>query len=141
MARKKARAADPSTGPAPDHPSISEGEWDILEALWERRRGTAREIGEDVHHKRAWAYSTVKTMLDRMVAKGLVNARQVGNVWEYTPGVEPAEARRSAWLRFIASAFGGAVAPALSFIAVDAPLTRKEREALLNALKRPETNP
>lgn len=48
--------------------SIKETEWDILEVLW-----------------REWAYSTVKTMLDRMVEKRHVRARRVGNVWEYAP--------------------------------------------------------
>lgn len=115
--------------------SISDGEWDLLEALWSRGHGTARQVAESVHDSRGWAYSTVKTMLDRMVEKGLVRARQVGNVWEYTPAVEPREARRSAWMRFVSSAFGGAVAPALEFIASEARLSRNEREALLVMLK------
>lgn len=114
---------------------ISEGEWSLLEALWTLERATARDVADHLHDQRGWAYSTVKTMLDRMAAKGLVTARQVGNVWEYQAAVESTEARRSAWLRFIQSAFGGAVAPALTFIASDAALTRKERELLLQALK------
>jgi len=120
---------------------ISEGEWDLLEALWELRHATARQVAEHLHERRGWAYSTVKTMLDRMAAKGLVRARQVGNVWEYTAAVESAEARKSAWRRFIQSAFGGAVAPALAFIASEANLTRKERELLLKALKEKESQP
>jgi BlaI family penicillinase repressor len=117
--------------------TISDGEWELLDALWARRHATARQVAETVHSSRGWAYSTVKTMLDRMVDKGLVNARQVGNVWEYTPAVEPQEARRGAWTRFISSAFGGAVAPALAFIASEAKLSRKEREALLAMLREP----
>lgn len=121
--------------------SISDGEWELLEALWELRRATARQVAESVHASRGWAYSTVKTMLDRMVDKGLVSARQVGNVWEYAPVVEPREARRSAWTRFIASAFGGAVAPALAFIANEAKLSPRERDALLAMLKEESSVP
>ena len=115
---------------------ILETEWDILEALWQRERGTAREIGELLTKKRGWAVSTVKTLLDRMVQKGLVSARQVGNVWEYTPAVRPIEARRSAWTELVEKAFGGAVAPALHFLAKDAKLSKKdlaELRALLDA--------
>ena len=119
----------------PSPQTISDGEWELLEALWAREQATARQVAESVQGSRGWAYSTVKTMLDRMVEKGLVRARQVGNVWEYTPAVEPKEARRTAWTRFVAAAFGGAVAPALEFIASDAKLSRKEREALLAMLK------
>jgi predicted transcriptional regulator len=73
-----------------------------------------------------------------MATKGLVEARQVGNVWEFTASVRPDDARRSAWKRFVGSAFGGAVAPALAFIASEARLTRKQREALLALLEEQE---
>ncbi len=109
-----------------DRKTIHETEWDILEALWEAERGTAREMAERLEKKRAWAVSTVKTLLDRMVAKGLVSARQVGNVWEYTPAVRREEARRSAWLEFVTKAFGGATAPALHFLATEAKVSKKQ---------------
>jgi len=117
---------------------INESEWDLLDALWRMERATAREVADEVHDTRGWAYSTVKTMLDRMVLKGIVNARQVGNVWEYTPALEPDDARRSAWRRFVGAAFRGSMAPALEFIARDARLTSKQREKLRNLLDQVE---
>jgi predicted transcriptional regulator len=113
---------------------ISDAEWDLMEALWERKRATARELAEALSGSRGWARTTVKTMLDRMAAKGLVAARQVGNTFEYTPAMEPEHARRTAWRRFVGEAFGGAVAPALQFIATDAKLTAKQREKLRELL-------
>jgi BlaI family penicillinase repressor len=106
--------------------TIHDTEWDLLEVLWSRERATAREVADALAKKRGWAVSTVKTLLDRMVQKDLVSARQVGNVWEYTPAVQPVEARRSAWAELVDKAFGGAVAPALHFLARDAKLSRKE---------------
>ena len=110
--------------------TIHETEWDLLEVLWSKERATAREVGEALAKKRGWAVSTVKTLLDRMVQKELVAARQVGNVWEYTPAVRPVEARRSAWTELVGKAFGGAVAPALHFLAKDAKLSKKDLAAL-----------
>ncbi len=110
--------------------TIHDTEWDLLEALWSRERATAREVAELLAKKRGWAVSTVKTLLDRMVQKELVSARQVGNVWEYTPAVRPVEARRSAWGELVERAFGGAVAPALHFLAKDAKLSKKDLAAL-----------
>ena len=106
--------------------TIHETEWDLLEALWGKERATAREVTEALAKKRGWAVSTVKTLLDRMVQKELVSARQVGNVWEYTPAVRAVDARRSAWADLVGKAFGGAVAPALHFLARDAKLSKKE---------------
>src|ERR1019366_2950609 len=106
--------------------AMHETEWDLLEALWSVERATAREVSEILAKKRGWAVSTTKTLLDRMVSKGLVGARQVGNVWEYTPAVKPVDARRSAWADFVGKAFGGAAASALHFLAKDAKLSKKE---------------
>jgi predicted transcriptional regulator len=110
--------------------TIHDTEWDLLEVLWAKERATAREVAEALTKKRGWAVSTVKTLLDRLVQKELVAARQVGNVWEYTPAVRPIEARRSAWTELVEKAFGGAVAPALHFLAKDAKLSKKDLAAL-----------
>ena len=106
---------------------ITEAEWAVLEALWRQERGTATDLADVLRPERGWARTTVKTMLDRMVGKGLIAARRVGNTVEYSPKLEPGEARRSAWRRFVDAAFGGAMSPALAFIATDAKLTAKER--------------
>jgi BlaI family penicillinase repressor len=118
--------------------TIHDTEWDLLEVLWDKERSTAREVAEALEKKRGWAVSTVKTLLDRMVKKELVAARQVGNVWEYTPAVRPVEARRSAWAELVTKAFGGAVAPALHFLAQDAKLSKKELAELRALLDRKE---
>jgi len=73
-----------------------------------------------------------------MVQKGLVSARQVGNVWEYTPAVRAVEARRSAWGELVEKAFGGSVAPALHFLAKDAKLSKKELAELRALLDKKE---
>ncbi len=121
--------------PKSEEGTITQAEWDVLKALWELGPTTARQAAEHLHPTRGWAYSTVKTMLDRMADKGLVNARQVGNVWEFTSAVEAKDARRSAWKRFVEAAFGGSMTPALEFIAAEG-LSKKDREKLLEMLRK-----
>jgi predicted transcriptional regulator len=76
----------------------------------------------------------VKTLLDRMVDKGLVNARQVGSVWEYSAALPRQKARRWAWRRFVDVAFGGALAPSLAFVAQESRKLSKDERARLKAL-------
>jgi BlaI family penicillinase repressor len=125
--------------PRKPDPEILETEWDILEALWQAERATARQVTEALVERRGWHYSTVKTLLDRMVDKQLVEARQVGNVWEYTPALPRQRAQRWAWRRFVDMAFGGAVAPTLAFVAKETKLTGKERDELRALLRELET--
>ena len=118
----------------PSGRDLTDVEREVLAVLWERERATAREVAEDFAESRAWAYSTAKTVLDRMVAKEIVLGRRVGNVWEYRAALRPMEANRGAWRRFVDKAFGGATGSALHFIAKDAKLTRKQRETLRRLL-------
>jgi BlaI family penicillinase repressor len=125
--------------PRKPEPEILETEWDILEALWRAERATARQVTEALVDRRGWHYSTVKTLLDRMVDKELVQARQVGNVWEYTAALPRQRARRWAWRRFVDMAFGGAVAPTLAFVAKETRLSKQERQELRALLRELET--
>jgi BlaI family transcriptional regulator, penicillinase repressor len=117
---------------------LKETEWDLLDALWTLERATARDVAEHLLERRGWAYSTVKTLLDRMVERELVSARKVGNVWEYSAAIERAQARKGAWARFVELAFGGKTAPALHFAAGASKLTAEQRAALLALLEEGE---
>ena len=103
-----------------------DGSGTSCKALWRAERATAREVTEALAKKRGWAVSTVKTLLDRMVGKELVTARQVGPVWEYTPAMRPIDARRSAWRDFLDKAFGGASGQAIHFLAHEAKLSKRD---------------
>jgi BlaI family transcriptional regulator, penicillinase repressor len=113
-----------------EHPAILDTEWDVLGVLWERRQATAREVAEALEERRGWAYSTVKTMLDRMLDKGLVSARRVGNVWEYSAAVARTKAQQGAWRRFVETVLGGSALPALGLLAEDSGLTKRQRAQL-----------
>jgi predicted transcriptional regulator len=113
--------------------SINETEWELLDALWEAGEATAPEVAAALEASRGWAYSTVKTLLDRMRKKGLVTAEKAGKTWVYQAAVPRSQARRGAWKQFVEEAFGGAVSPALQFVAKQG-LNRKQREELRRLL-------
>jgi predicted transcriptional regulator len=104
-------------------------EWDILRVLWDRGEATARDVTDALEERRGWAMSTVRTVLDRMRSKGLVEARRVGKVWVYSAASPREEAQRSAWKRFTDQVFDG-TGDALRFLATDARLTKRQRERL-----------
>ncbi len=114
---------------------LNDSEWQVIWVLWSLGSATASQVTQAVQSRRPWAYSTVKTLLDRMVDKGFVRARQVGNVWEYSPADPEVEVHRKEWRRFIDNAFGGSVMPALQFLASDARLTKRQRQQLIDLLK------
>ncbi|TRO91320.1 BlaI/MecI/CopY family transcriptional regulator [Glycocaulis profundi] len=60
------------TEPSPE-PNASE--LDVLKALWKVKEASAREIHEAAGERRGWSYSTTRTVLARMVDKGLAVRR------------------------------------------------------------------
>ena len=117
---------------------LSNSEWQIMNALWERYPATAREVSERLPEDNDWAYTTIKTMLSRLVAKKAVSERKRANTSVYDPLITRDGARRSAVASLIEHAFDGAVEPFLGFITKTTTLSDGQRRELLEALEREE---
>ncbi len=51
-------------------PGLSEAEREVLRVLWDQGQGTVRQINEVLEERgRRWAYTTVATLLQRLVVK------------------------------------------------------------------------
>lgn len=66
-------------------PDLSDSELDVMRTLWKSGRLSAREVHDRVSPMRAWAYSTTRTVLDRMVEKGLVDKTSFHGIYVYRP--------------------------------------------------------
>jgi predicted transcriptional regulator len=106
-----------------------------MNALWKRSPATAREVAEELPSDVNWAYTTIKTILSRLVAKEAVSERKRGNTSVYEPLVSRTKARRSALKLLLDKAFDGAVEPLLNFLAEDRKLTKKQRGELARILE------
>lgn len=115
---------------------LSESEWQIMNSLWEGHPATTREVCERLPDDVSWAYTTVKTMLTRLVAKGAVSEAKRGNTSHYVPLVSRDTARRTALTRLLDLAFGGSVEPMLHFLADDQRLSERQRNELIEILER-----
>jgi len=66
-------------------PELSKSEYDILRILWKNGRQTVREVHDQVHKNSGWAYTTTKTIMDRMVTKGLLHRELFHRIFLYKP--------------------------------------------------------
>jgi predicted transcriptional regulator len=90
---------------------LTEAEWTIIKAVWENEPCAAPAIQEKLFRKTEWAYSTVRTLMDRMVAKRLLTAEKVRNLTLYRSAVTRAQAQRGELLYALKHAFNGALTP------------------------------
>lgn len=73
-------------------PPISETEQAVLKVLWDLGPGTVREVLAALSGQgHSWAYTTVQTLLTRLMAKGYVSADRTGSAHVYRPAVSRAE--------------------------------------------------
>lgn len=114
---------------------LSKTEWRIMNALWERHPATAREVAERLPANTNWAYTTIKTILTRLLGKGAVSERKRANTSVYQPLVSRQQARRSALRGLADQAFDGAFGPLMHFLVEDQNLSGKQRDELAAALK------
>ena len=90
---------------------LTEAEWTIIKAVWENEPCAAPAIQEKLFKKTEWTYSTVRTVMDRMVAKRLLTAEKVRNLTLYRSAVTRAQAQRGELLYALKHAFNGALTP------------------------------
>lgn len=91
--------------------TLTRAEWTVIKAVWDNEPCAAPAVQERLFKKTRWAYSTVRTMMDRMVAKGLLSAQKVRNVTLYRSAVTREQAQRSELLYALKHAFNGALTP------------------------------
>jgi BlaI family penicillinase repressor len=116
------------------HPPVelTEAEWSVIKAVWETEPCTAPVIKEKLSKPMGWTYSTVRTLMDRMVAKGVLRSRKEGKLTIYHSAVTRKQAQRGELFYALKHAFNGALAPMVQCL-LD---TREVTGAELDELKR-----
>jgi BlaI family penicillinase repressor len=105
---------------------ITEGEWAILQAVWNSQPCAAPTVQEVLQSQKGWTYSTVKTMMDRMVTKGLLKTERIRNLILYRADVTRKEAQHSEIMRTVKRAFDGAFTPMMQFLLDSNKLTKEQ---------------
>jgi BlaI family penicillinase repressor len=118
---------------------LTESEWAIIKAVWENEPCTAPDIQQKLHRQTAWTYSTVRTLMDRMVVKGLLAAEKVRNLTIYRSAVTREQAQRGELFYALKHAFNGALTPMVQCLLDTGNLSADELaelEALIKAKKK-----
>ena len=117
---------------------ISSAEHEVMEVLWRDSPLTAAEVAERVPAARGWSIRTVKTLLSRLLAKGILSHEEEGRRYLYRPAVAREDYVSQESRRLLDRLFGGSVTPLVAHLAERDHLSERdiaEIEALLKALR------
>ncbi len=119
-----------------DLPELSRAEYDILHVLWKLDRATVREVHDQVQDTTGWAYTTTKTMMDRMVGKSLLERKKFHGIYLYQPLVSRPQGI-ARWVRFFADrVVETTVHDVVSLFAKGNAITKEELDELTRLLEK-----
>ncbi len=119
---------------------LFESEWAILKVVWEREPCAAPDVQERLASQKKWAYTTVKTMMDRMVKKDLLTVEKIRNLNLYRSAITQKQARKSEITRTIKRAFEGAISPMMQFLVENEEMPDAEIEKLEQLIRDKKKN-
>ncbi len=111
-------------------PELSRAEWLVMNLCWRLGRSTARQVYEKAPEHRTWRYQTVKTMLDRLTAKGYLRREKLGPLCLYEPLVPQEGVIGRSIDLFCSTVLGNTLAPFFAHLTQHAKLSREELESL-----------
>ena len=114
---------------------LTEGEWAIIQAVWDNEPCAAPMVQEVLESRKNWTYSTVKTMMDRMVAKRLLKTERTRNLILYRSVVTKQTAQNSEIMRAVKRAFNGALTPMMQFLLDNNSLSKDQLSELEMMIK------
>ena len=115
---------------------LTESEWAIIQAVWKNEPCAAPTVQEKLETKKNWTYSTVKTMMDRMVTKGLLKTERIRNLILYRSVVTRIQAQKGEIMRTVKRAFNGALTPMMQFLLDNHKLSQKQLNELERLIKK-----
>ncbi|MBA7700865.1 Methicillin resistance regulatory protein MecI [subsurface metagenome] len=117
---------------------LTEAEWIIMKVVWENEPCAAGTVQEALANSKAWAYSTVKTTMDRMANKGFLKIQKIRNLQLFSSVISEVDAKRGEFRKMLKRAFDGALTPMMQFLIEHEGLSKAESAQLRKLVNKAE---
>lgn len=114
--------------------AISDAEWQVMNVVWRDQPVEAQQVIDLVASSNDWSAATVKTMLHRLVKKGVLAFDRDGKRYRYRALLRRGDCVRRESRSFLERVFGGDAAPALMHLVKTSKLSDDERNELRRLL-------
>ncbi len=118
--------------------SITNSELEIMKELWDQAPQATPELVEKLRKRCNWEENTIKTLLVRLVKKGMVKQDGPKRFYAYTPAVSKEHYQLDASERFVSQVFDCSPANLLNFFVKTGKLSSNDISELKQLLKESE---
>lgn len=120
--------------------NLSDGEWKIMNVLWERESATITELTAVLQEDTGWDKHIIITMLNRMVKKGAVAFQVNGRAKQFYPLLLRSEVSIRETKGFLNKVYRGSIGMMVNAMVADKALTKEDIEELYRILEQAETS-
>ncbi|AGY82278.1 MULTISPECIES: CopY/TcrY family copper transport repressor [Carnobacterium] len=117
-------------------PTISDAEWEIMRVVWTNHTVTSKDITEIIKEKMNWKQATIKTLIGRLVEKGMLKTEAIGNKYLYSPSVTEEESLKSKTSDFFEHLCNRKVGATLAELLSEATLSHSDVQLLEEIIQR-----
>ena len=114
---------------------ISDAESVVMDVLWKRSPLSADEVVASLSSRQDWQEATVKTLLNRLLKKGAIDAEKDGRRYLYAPVLQRGDWVQGESESLLDRLFGGRVAPLVAHFSEQRKLSRKDIAELRKLLE------
>lgn len=106
--------------------NISEAEWKVMECLWRNNSLTLKQISEELTDSK-WSYTTIRTMVTRLMEKGIIAAdKSSTSNFKYYAVAPEKECKLEETKSFLKRVFAGSISSMVATLAKQENLSKEE---------------
>lgn len=121
-------------------PDISNAELDVLNALWNKSPATSSEVVEMLSTHKDWHEKTIKTLLGRLVKKGVLAYEKQQRQYLYYPLIAKQDYAAKETESFVGKLFKGKITPLVTGFASQNSLSKDDVDELKAFIAKWEEN-
>lgn len=120
------------------HISLSDGEWKLMNLLWDEAPRTIAQLVFELKEDTGWTKGTIFMMLSRMADKGAVRFEEGGRSKLYYPVMKREDAATRETESFLTKVYGGSLGLMVASLAGQKALTQEDIDELYSILREAE---
>lgn len=113
---------------------ISDSEWEVMNIIWEQELVPASDVVAVLETRKGWRERTTRTLIDRLVKKGVLRTVRDGKRYLYRPRLSREECVQRESRSFLSRVFGGEPAAMLIHLVSRTKLSHQEIDELQRLL-------
>src|SRR5687768_5656215 len=88
---------------------MSASDWSVIKVVWKLQPCPAQQVYDSLKGRTKWSYSTVRTLLDRMVAKRVLTTVKTDGLIHYCAAISEEKAKAGELKGTLKRVFDGAL--------------------------------